>query len=69
MAHDGPASRSCLLFNDPGPEMEHLMGEIIDLLCEKLDKRFVETGAKCDITDYVPYGESNRTWQVISTKC
>ena len=42
-------------------EMENAIDETIDLLCEKLDRRFVEAGAKCDITDYILYGESNRT--------
>lgn len=43
-------------------EMEHLIDKTIDLLCKKLDGRFVETGAECDIADYVLYGELNPNW-------
>lgn len=38
-------------------ELEHLMDNIIDLLCKKLDTRFVKSGASCDIANYVLYGE------------
>lgn len=40
-------------------EFEHLIDNIIDLLCEKLDTRFVKTGAPCDMADYVLYGKLN----------
>ena len=40
-------------------EFEHLIVNIIDLLCEKLDTRFVKTGVSCDMADYVLYGELN----------
>lgn len=48
-------------------EMEHLIDKTIDLLCEKLDGRFVETGATLDIADYVLYGELNQTCLAVST--
>lgn len=38
-------------------ELEDLMDNIIDLLCKKLDTRFVKTGVSCDIANYVLYGE------------
>ena len=68
MAHDSLAPVRALYSMTQVLEMEHLIDETIDILCEKLDRRFVETGAKCDITDYVLYGESNRTRQVILAK-
>lgn len=47
-------------------EMEHLIDRTVDLLCKKLDGRFVETGATLDIADYVLYGESNQICLTVS---
>lgn len=38
-------------------DMENLIDTTINLLCEKLDERFVQQGESCDIADYMMYGE------------
>lgn len=37
-------------------DMEPQIEEIIDLLCEKLDERFVRPGVPCNMADYLLYG-------------
>lgn len=38
-------------------DMESLVDTTINLLCEKLDERFVQPGKSCDMADYIMYGE------------
>lgn len=38
-------------------DMENLIDTTINLLCEKLDERFVQQGKPCDMADYIMYGE------------
>jgi len=40
-------------------DMEPQIEATIDLLCEKLDERFVRTGISCNIADYLLYGTSH----------
>jgi len=39
--------------------MEPQIEATIDLLCEKLDERFVKTGVSCNMADYLLYGMSH----------
>lgn len=38
-------------------DMENLIDTTINLLCEKLDERFVQQGKPCDMANYIMYGE------------
>lgn len=39
-------------------DMEPQIEATIDLLCEKLDERFVKLGVACNMADYLLYGMS-----------